>query len=150
MDNKEIVNALNKLIEINNDRFEGYEKAMTEVNDSDLKATFSKFAMQSRKFNVELGREVTKKKGKPAESTTTSGKFYRAWMDIKSSVSGNDRKAVLELCEFGEDAAKEAYKDCLDKNIPADVRTLVTSQYTEILASHNEVKAMRDAVSVDH
>jgi hypothetical protein len=32
-------------------------------------------------------------------------------MDVKVSFSGNDRQAILESCEFGEDAAQKAYKD---------------------------------------
>ena len=48
MENKEITSCLNKLIEINNDRVEGYDKASKETDDSDLKSLFSKFSSQKQ------------------------------------------------------------------------------------------------------
>src|SRR6185436_5183860 len=88
MENRnEIVDEVNKLIEINNDRIEGYERAVKETNDESLKSRFTNYALQSRKFKSELTGFVTANGGKPTEGTTTSGKFFRAWMDFKSAIA---------------------------------------------------------------
>ncbi len=143
----EVATELNKLVTINNDRTEGYQKAAEETKDGELKQLFTKFATQSRRFNSELSSEVSKAGGKPETGTTTSGKFYRAWMDIKAALSGKDRKAVLASCEFGEDVAKDTYKELLEDNhLPENVKTLVNSQFAEIKSAHDEIRRLRDSI----
>ena len=102
--NDKLVGVLNDLIQINNDRINGYEKAIEEIKDRDvdLNGIFSKLANDSRKYAAELSREVIRLGGDPDTGTTNSGKLYRVWMDIKSGITARDRKSVLALCEFGE------------------------------------------------
>jgi uncharacterized protein (TIGR02284 family) len=143
----EVSTELNKLVTINNDRIEGYERAANETKDSELKQLFTKFASQSRRFNNELSTEVRNAGGTVETGTTTSGKFYRAWMDIKAAISGKDRKAILASCEFGEDVAKDTYKEILEDNhLPVNVKTLVNSQFNEITSAHDEVRRLRDSI----
>ena len=146
--NENLTEVLNDLIQINNDRIVGYEKAIAEVKDLDvdLKATFSKMADQSRGYRDELSTEVAKTGGTIVEGTTNSGKIYRAWMDVKAVFSGHDRQSALESCEGGEDAAQKAYKEALasDAEMDADVRQLITSQQSELKTSHDLIKKYRD------
>ena len=93
--NEKIVDSLNELIQINNDRIEGYERASKETNETDLKLLFERFASKSNMFKSQLNSEVVKRGGKPNESTTASGKVFRVWMDFKAALTGKDRKAIL-------------------------------------------------------
>ena len=43
MDNEKTLDVFNTLIEINNDRIEGYETATAETEEQDLKVLFSQF-----------------------------------------------------------------------------------------------------------
>jgi uncharacterized protein (TIGR02284 family) len=146
--NKELVNVLNDLIRINKDRVEGYQKAVNELEgkDIDLKTMFTNMANHSSQFSTELNSAVQSLGGDPAGDSTQSGKIYRVWMDIRSSVSGHDRKSVLDLCEFGEDAALKAYKEALssDAEIPAEIRQMLETQRSHIQTSHDVVKRYRD------
>ncbi|WP_420152715.1 ferritin-like domain-containing protein [Siphonobacter sp.] len=146
--NDKLVDVLNDLVRINNDRIAGYEKAVNEaeLEDVDLKALFNRFADESRTYRDELSREIVSLGGTPTDETTTSGKFYRVWMDIKAAFSGKDRKAILENCEFGEDAAQEAYQTALesDATMTTDVRQLISTQKSKLKDSHDAVKKYRD------
>jgi uncharacterized protein (TIGR02284 family) len=147
--NSELTGVLNDLIEINNDRIVGYEKAADETKglDVDLKAIFYKMADESRKYKSELTLEVNRLGGDPVtDGTTNSGKIYRVWMDVKATFSGHDRQSVLESCEFGEDAAQKAYKAALasDAEMDADTRQLITSQQSSLKTSHDLIKKYRD------
>ncbi len=146
--NEKLANVLNGLIEINNDRVEGYKKAADETDtiDVDLQAVFHKLAADSTKFASELSAEVVKLGDEPAEGTTNSGVFYRIWMDIKAAFSGKDRTAILASCEFGEDAAQEAYEDALesDAEMSAEIRQLITSQKADLKTAHDMIKKYRD------
>ena len=78
-------------------------------------------------------------------STTNSGKIYRAWMDVKSTFQGKTGKSALELSEFGEDAAQKAYKDALsEEDLPSSVRRLLESQKMQLKQSHDKIKMERD------
>jgi uncharacterized protein (TIGR02284 family) len=147
--NEKLTDVLNDLIRINNDRTTGYEKASKEARsiDVDLQAIFNKMANESRKYAAELTNEVRSLGGEVATGTTNSGKIYRAWMDLKATFSGKNRQAILESCEFGEDAAQKAYKAALasDAEISADTRQLITHQQSSLKASHDIIKKFRDA-----
>lgn len=147
--NDNLVGVLNDLIEINNDRVRGYEKAAEESKtlDVDLKATFEKFANDSRKYAAELTQKVNELGGEPSRDSTNMGKIYRVWMDVKATFSGHDRQAVLENCEFGEDAAQKAYRAALasDAEIDATTRQLITDQQGALKTAHDAIKKYRDA-----
>ena len=115
---EELVGVLNDLIRINNDRVEGYQRAMNETKDTDvdLKAIFNEMADQSRKYVSTLTQEVGKLGGDPANDTTVSGKIYRVWMDLKAAIAGKDRESILGSCEYGEDVAQRAYEAALESD----------------------------------
>jgi uncharacterized protein (TIGR02284 family) len=141
--------VLNDLIQINNDRIEGYEKASKETapGDADLRALFDNMAAESRGYVNELTQKVSISGNEPADGTTVKGKIYRAWMDVKATFSGKDRKTILASCEYGEDAAQKAYEQALatDAELPTELRQLITDQKSNLRKSHNKIKAMRDA-----
>lgn len=143
--NKKIVSLLNELIVINHDRIEGYEKAAKETDDSQLISLFTHMADESRQFKNELVREVVNQGGSPTEGTSTSGKIYRAWMDIKAALTGKDRKAIIASCEFGEDSALAAYDDVLKSDeLTMEARGIVIRQKKNLEQSHNKIKLLRD------
>src|SRR5205085_7383483 len=129
---------------------EGYKLAARETEDPQLKNLFAGFSADSMKFREELIAYVTRLGGKPAEDTTQQGKVYRAWMEIKKALTGRDRHAIIASCEFGEDAALEAYDDAFKTEVtmPADLREVLHQQRVQIRESHDHIKALRDEVVV--
>jgi uncharacterized protein (TIGR02284 family) len=131
-------------MEINNDRVEGYKKALKETNDADLKELFKNMAEHSFGFKNELADEIMKNGGEPTSGTCTSGKFYRAWMDIRAALTNKDRKSILSSCEYGEDAAREVYED-VSRNIQAPAAfTIISKQKTALQRDHDKIKQLRD------
>lgn len=139
------VAAINNLIEYNNDRVEGYQKAANETEHHDLKNLFNKFSTQSRKFSMDLSSHVSRLGAEPTTGTTNSGKVYRAWMDVKAALTGKDRKAILGSCEYGEDVALNSYEEALKSDdLSAESRRMIQEQAQHIRSSHNEIKLLRD------
>ena len=144
---KETIEVLNDLIQINNDRITGYEKAIreTKAEDEDLKVLFATMIAESHRNKIALATEVQTMGAEVENGTTTSGKIYRAWMDVKAVFTGHDRHTVLANCEAGEDAAKKAYRTALEHEaLPAYIRELLVQQEGALLASHDEIKSLRD------
>lgn len=149
MDNEKTIDVLNTLVQINNDRIEGYETASKETEEHDLKTMFAQFTKTSEKNNQELSTEITKLGGTPTDGTKNTGKFFRVWMDVKAALTGKDRKAILNSCEFGEDEALETYEDVQEndaEHLSAEQKSMVSSQYDLLKADHDTVKTMRDAL----
>jgi uncharacterized protein (TIGR02284 family) len=148
METQKTTAAIKDLIVINNDRYEGYKTAAEEAKDADLKSMFTEFSLQSKGFAQELRQFVPDYQDQPKnDETKNTGKLYRVWMDIKAAITGNDRKAILSSCEFGEDVAKKHYKEVLEhtEDIPSAALQIIQKQNSEILKGHDRVKAMRDS-----
>lgn len=141
--------VLNDLIEINNDRIEGYTRALeeTKAEDADLKALFENYVQQTRGFNDELSSEVIKYGEAPEEGTRLTGKLHRLWLDVKATFTGHDRKSILEECERGEDASKRAYEAALEDaaELPPDIVNIIQRQASEQREGHDKIKALRDS-----
>ena len=143
------IEVLNDLIEINNDRVAGFEKAIKDLEDNgaDLQSIFESAASESRRNSQELTQAVRNAGGEAETGTSGSGTIHRAWIDVKATFSGHDRKSILEECERGEDAIKKAYRDALsvDSGLSTEFTSLVSRQQQGINASHDRIKALRNS-----
>ena len=73
-------------------------------------------------------------------------------MDVKAALTGKDRKAILNSCEYGEDQAKDTYEKALEndkENLSIEQQTMIKVQHTLLGADHDKVKSMRDLVMAD-
>lgn len=140
--------VLHDLIRINNDRIEGYEKAMKQIGktDPDLVSLFSTYIKSSEKNRQELLQAADTIDPDVVTDTTIPGDVYRLWMDMKVMFGGDSRAKVLASCEFGEDAAQKAYKNAIEEyqDLPEDVTQLIMAQKAILNKEHNHVKQLRD------
>jgi len=140
--------VLNDLIEINNDRVAGFEKAIADINDEniDLKAIFQEYSSQSRKFGQELTALAASRGADTETGNSVSGTLHRAWIDVKSLFGGSDRESILNEAERGEDAIKQAYQTALtDGALTGDALQTVSTQAQAINAAHDSIRALRNA-----
>lgn len=147
--NQEIVASLNNLVQINNDRIQGYLTAAQETDQDDLKSVFSEMMTASQECRRELVQEISKLGGTPIEGTTVSGKLFRVWMDVKAALTSKDRKAILNSCEFGEDAAVKTYQTEIagDTLNGTEYLPIVKDQFTKIKSGHDKIRQLRDAAN---
>ena len=147
--NDEIVDDLNELVKINNDRIQGYEKAIKDNEDAGLDDLFRHYVVQSQNFRSQLADHIVRIDGlavSDATSTDVSSKIHRAWIDIKSALTGKDRESILSSVEFGENAAVEAYQDAIEKDhIPAYIKEDLQKQLTELQSALDRIKSLEKA-----
>lgn len=144
----QLIEELNDLVHIQNDRIQGYENALMDVQakNTDLKPVFQAMIATSVKQRATLISTIAQLGGKIAEGTTLSGKIYRAWMDIKSTVTGKDREGILESCKYGEEAAQKAYDMALESDVQmsADLRQLLLSQQKELKSELEKIASFEE------
>ena len=144
---REIIEVLNDLILINNDRVSGYQRAIKELkmDDGDLKSLFDRMIIESQQIKSDLAHEVQVLHGDVEQGTTEMGKIYRAWMDVKAIFTGESRHTILSNCEAGEDEVQKAYRKALEtERLPAFLRELLNSEQATLRNSHNEIRDLRN------
>ena len=143
----ETTDILKDLVQINNDRYNGCQKALEDVQDIDLKDMFSRMGQQSMQFKNELERFGSSDVHVPTDETSLASKVHRAWIDIKSAFTGKDRHSVLAAAETGEDTILKTYNEALEDSsrLSTELLTVIQRQKSELQQSHNMVKALRDA-----
>src|SRR5690606_64235 len=146
---KNIAASINQLIEINNERIEGYKKAIELLPEGDhfgLRGIFEDYRDQSIQFNADLKPLVATSGETPAEGTRTSGTEFRAWIDLKSAVAPHAVQSRLESCERGEDKFQKVYEEVLaNGDLDADLRVIAQSHLDTESAAHDHIKELRDA-----
>ena len=87
--------------------------------------------------------------GTPVEGTKLAFKFFKVWMEVKAAFSGNDRKMILDSCEYGEDMAVGIYKQVITDNLQnftEDQKIMLKTQHLLIKSNHDTIKGLRDAL----
>ena len=147
MDRDDIISTLNDLIETSRDGEEGFRTCAGGVKNPQLKQMFEQAASRCGQAVSELQAKVRGLGGDLERGGSVSGAVHRAWVDIKSTITGMDEAAVLTECERGEDVARQAYEEALAKDLPADIRSVVARQYEGVKQHQDRVRQLRNAVS---
>jgi uncharacterized protein (TIGR02284 family) len=147
MDKDDLIATLNDLIETSRDGEEGFRTCADAVNSAQLKQTFEQAASRCAQAVSELQAKVRSLGGDPERRSSLSSSLHRAWVDIKSTITGMDEAAILAECERAEDVAKKAYEDALSKDLPVDLRAIVERQYQGVIQHRDRVRQLRGAVA---
>ena len=145
MKQEETSSVLNDLIETLRDGQEGFKQAAEAVRDPQLKSLFVEYSQQRSRFATDLQSQVQSLGKEPETNSSAAGALHRGWINLKSAVMGGNDHAILAECERGEDSAVEEYKKALDDDLPSSLHELVSRQYTDIKASHDRIRNLRDA-----
>lgn len=146
MENLRTIEILNHFVEINNDRIEGYTKAISMTEDGTLKTLFDRFMQTSYKCNNELSEIILNLGGIPSKETSMTGKIFRAWMNLKVAITSNNRGAIIRSCEFGEEKAIEVYYKYYLKNtdlLSPSQQKIINEQVALIKTDHQKLKYLR-------
>jgi len=134
--------VLNDLIRLNNDRIAGYEQAIKQLDGAThLQSVFHKQIVQSYAFITALEEAIENTGGQATmDQSTTEGKIFRSWMDMKTFFAKDDRKAILESCVDGENAIYQAYQEASQiEELPQDAQFLINQQKQQLHVSNHTI-----------
>ena len=143
--NDEVISTLNNLVETCKDGQNGFRTAAEGVKNSELIALFNTYSEQRGQFASELQNEVRSLGGDPEKTGSTAAALHRGWINIKSTVTGEDEGAVISECERGEDSAVNAYEAALQEDLPANVRAIVETQFAKVKEAHDRIRSLEKA-----
>ncbi|WP_353267046.1 PA2169 family four-helix-bundle protein [Gemmatimonas sp.] len=142
--NTEAISVANDLIETCRDGEQGFKAAAERTENPKLKQLFTSLSSQRAAFKQELEVQVQAFGGKPADLGHAAGAAHRGWMAVKAALSSDDEQSILDECERGEDYAKKAYNDALQKPLADTLRPLVSRQADDVRIAHDTVRDLRN------
>lgn len=129
--------VLNNLIETCKDAERGYRHAADLVTDPALKSSLTDIADRRANFAVDLLPHA-QRFGGPADADGSAGaSMHRRWMDVRSTMSGHDDRAILAEVRRGDSVTVLTFKNAVEGALPATVRDLVERQYSEACDAHD-------------
>jgi uncharacterized protein (TIGR02284 family) len=136
-------NVLKNVVETARDGEKGFREAAEHFKSSELKTMAQRVSAERANFARELEPELQSEGKNEKPSGTAEGSLHRAWIDIKTALGGGDH-TILEWLEQGEDHAKKIYNEALQSTLPSAAQLIVRRQYDRVVATHDQVKALRD------
>lgn len=149
MDNSKTVSTLNDLLQINNDRIQGFDKVEDKVWDSygPLKNDYDQMVRESQEMKSDLLSLIQSKGGEPNDTSTVAGALHRTWIDVKNSLTGDNNESTLENVVFGEKAAIDAYQEALESgNLCPESTVKVADQLLKIKSSYRKFENLEKSV----
>ena len=136
--------VLKNVVNTARDGERGFREAAEHFKSAELKTMAQRISSERAGFAKELEPELQSSVGKEEHPTgTAEGSLHRAWIDIKTALGGGDH-TILEWLEQGEDHAKKVYGEAVKGNLPSAAQMIVRRQYDRVVATHDEVKRLRD------
>jgi len=145
-DRNDAIDVIRDLIDTCRDGEKGFKDAADHAKRPDLKSMCLEVSRQRAQFAMELQSELSKLAPEKVERQEghVVGAVHRAWIDTKTALGAGDQ-AILDWLEQGEDYAKGKYEKALSTGLPGGVLELVRRQSQLVIATHDRVKALRDA-----
>ena len=149
MENTKTIETLQGLIQITNDRLEGFRKVDRKIFETHpgLDTEYDHMIRQSEVMKSELSALVLGKGGDSDQSATLAGGLHRIWIDLKNSISGKEAESTLENVVFGENAAIKAYETALNSgDLCPDSTVVVQKQLHQLEASYQKFSNLENSV----
>lgn len=144
VDKDDVIDVLNDVLESCRDGEYGFRTSSEHTEAADLKRIFLHHSNDCATAAAELVIEINALGGEPVTGGTLTGALHRGWVSVKTALTSQDDKAVLQECERGEDAAVARYRKALQNPLPANVRAMLERQAQGAQRNHDEVRALRD------
>ena len=144
MDTKDLINALNDLIETCKDGEYGFSSSAEHLRNAEVRELFMRRADGCHTAAAELRTQVQALGGDAEDSGTVVGAAHRGWVAVKGKLAGYSDKSILEETERGEDSAMNRYRRVLQMDLPQDVRGIVERQFLGVQRNHEQVRSLRD------
>ena len=138
------ISTLNTLIATTIDSVTGYENSAQEIENSRFQEIFRKRASERQDVVSKLQAEVRRLGGEPDEGGSFLGKAHQRFEDLKSAITGQDEKAIINEVERGEDYLKEKFETALNGGmLSGESRSVVEGCYQSVRQGHDQMSQLK-------
>ncbi len=142
---KETIEGLQDLIQINLDSQKGFQTAIEAVEDPQLEQLFTSLQQDRANFAGVLQDYVVLNGAEPEVSGSAKGALHRWWTSLRGKITSDNAYPVLAEAERGEDAIKAKYEEVLKTCAGNPLNDVLLEQYRVVKMGHDRVRDLRDA-----
>ena len=148
MSNDHDIKVLNSLIETTLDSADGYAEAAKDAKSGQLVSLFHGRSSERRQAASTLQQCVRSLGGEPEDDGTVLASAHRLFVNLRTSLTSADNKAVVDEVERGEDHIKHKFEDAMDDNeLSPPAMSAISDVYTSVRSGHDQ---MRDLKKILH
>lgn len=134
------LDVLNELLEVTLDSVAGYQEAAVSSANSDLQQCFLRRARERQNVADRIATTVANLGGQPAADGSVLGAAHRAFMNLRSRYSADDRAMLKEVAR-GEHFLRSCYEDVLQDNVLSlRAHEAVRTAYGSVWAGEHAVR----------
>jgi len=127
--NKKLTGQLQNLLSIANDSIAVYKKAANDAKGQEFTTLFTDYLIQRTEDANELKAAITQLGADPEQSGSTLGTLNRFWIGIKTTLSSDEERVLLEASESHDRSAIEEYNTVLkSEELTPELRALLEEQ----------------------
>lgn len=146
MQNNHDIKTLNGLIETTLDSADGYAEAAKDAKSTSLISLFRERSVERRQVASTLQQRVLLLGAEPEKDGTVLASAHRMFVNLRTSLTSNDNKAVVDEVERGEDHIKAKFEDAMkDKDVSADTKAVITDVYVSVRNGHDQMRDIKKA-----
>ena len=141
------IRILNGLIATTIDSVDGYQEAAKDSENSRFTPMFTSRAHERRQVASDLQAEVTRLGGNPEDDGTILAGAHRAFVNLKSAVTGKDDKAIVNEVERGEDYIKAKFEDAMkDDELSPETKSAIGAAWGSVKSGHDEMRDLKHSM----
>jgi uncharacterized protein (TIGR02284 family) len=146
MKHKHDIKTLNSLIETTLDSADGYAEAAKDARSPQLVSLFNERSSERKQVASTLQQCVRSLGGKPEDDGTALASAHRVFVNLRTSLTSNDNKAVVDEVERGEDHLKSKFESAMkDREVSPDIQALISDAYISVRSGHDQMKDIKRA-----
>ena len=146
MNTDHAINTLNSLIATTLDSADGYAEAAKDADGEPLVTVFRARSHERRNVASTLQQAVRHLGGKPEDEGTVLASAHRMFLNLRTHVTSNENKAMVDEVERGEDHIKGKFEDGMkDDDLSLTTKTDINAAYASVRKGHDEMRDLKNA-----
>lgn len=142
------IRTLNGLIATTIDSVDGYTEAAKDSENARFAELFNSRAQERRQVASNLQSEVSRLGGNAEDDGTILAGAHRAFLNLKSAVTGKDEAAIVNEVERGEDHIKAKFENALeDDDLSAETRSAIGVAWGSVKSGHDEMRDLKHSLN---
>jgi uncharacterized protein (TIGR02284 family) len=138
------ISTLNTLIATTIDSITGYENSAKDIDNQRFAEIFRQRASERQQVVQNLREEVRRLGGNPEDDGSFLGKTHQRFEDLKSAITGQDEKAIINEVERGEDYLKDKFETALNSDtLSGEARSVVERCYQSVRSGHDQMSQLK-------
>jgi uncharacterized protein (TIGR02284 family) len=150
MKDKQVVVALNELIEASKDAERAMMSAAEDARDPDLTRAVSDAEAANRTASAELQDQVRLLGNTAEQEGSFRAAARRRWTSVKSMMGSRHDSVIVEECERGQGSVRALYADALELDLPASLHSVVERHHRVIVDTHYRLLDLRNRFRDKH